>query len=83
MFACDVSPLLSSTPLFVGAWAHLLAGHPNLGFAAPHLYALPATDFNDVVSGNNGAYSAAAGFDYVTGRGSFMLNLLNQDIGSY
>jgi subtilase family serine protease len=38
----------------------------------PALYQLPQSDFHDVTSGNNGGYSAGAGYDLVTGRGSPM-----------
>lgn len=46
------------------------AGKSALGFLNPLLYPLgghPA--FRDIVSGNNGAYSASPGFDLVTGLG--------------
>ncbi|HET6632523.1 MAG TPA: protease pro-enzyme activation domain-containing protein [Rhodanobacteraceae bacterium] len=65
-----------SSPLFVASWARLLAAHPDLGFAGPHLYALPDDHFNDVTSGSNarpdsgGRYDAGPGYDLVTGRGS-------------
>jgi subtilase family serine protease len=59
-----------SAPLFAGAWARILQGNPTLGFAAPHLYALPASVFHDVKLGSNG-YSAQAGWDWATGLGSF------------
>ena len=35
----------------------------------PKLYALPAADFHDITSGNNG-FQAGAGYDLVTGRGT-------------
>ncbi len=41
----------------------------------PLLYSAPAADFHDITSGNNG-YSAQAGYDLVTGRGSPVANLL-------
>jgi kumamolisin len=43
-----------------------------VGFLQPVLYALPASDaaFHDIVSGNNGAFSAGPGWDPVTGLGS-------------
>lgn len=59
-----------SAPLFAGAWARLLQGNPDLGFAAPHLYTLPATALHDVIAGNNG-YLAKRGWDWATGLGSF------------
>lgn len=60
-----------ASPLFVGAWARILQDNPGLGFAAPHLYALPASALHDVVSGNNGQYIAKRGWDWATGLGSF------------
>lgn len=71
-----------SAPLFVGAWARLLAAHPALGFAAPCLYQIPAADYHDVTSGNNGYYYAQPGWDLATGFGSFKLASVNADIGS-
>jgi pseudomonalisin/xanthomonalisin len=62
-----------SAPLFAGIWARMLAGKSNLGFAAPHLYALPSSVYHDVTSGSNGGFSAAAGWDYTTGFGSFII----------
>jgi subtilase family serine protease len=38
------------------------------------LYQLPQSDFHDITSGGNGSYSAAAGYDLVTGRGSPIAN---------
>jgi kumamolisin len=55
-------------------WAALIAiinemkGSP-VGFVSPTLYADEA-DFHDITSGNNGAYSAAKGWDACTGLGS-------------
>jgi len=48
------------------------AGKPRLPFLNPLLYPLTDTNskaFRDITSGSNGAYSAAAGFDLVTGLG--------------
>ncbi|HUD14477.1 MAG TPA: hypothetical protein VMQ56_12555 [Terracidiphilus sp.] len=42
----------------------------RLGFISPSLYAQDASDFRDITVGNNGAYSAAAGWDPCTGLGS-------------
>lgn len=56
--------------LAAGAWARILQGNPGLGFAAPHLYALPAAALHDVRAGNNG-YLAKPGWDWATGLGSF------------
>ena len=64
-----------SSPLFVGFWARMIAAKgTGIGFAAPKLYALPATAFHDVVSGSNGGEKAAPGWDYTTGFGSIIMN---------
>ena len=43
--------------------------------ALTKLYALPASDFHDIITGNNG-YAAGAGYDLVTGRGTPIVNLV-------
>jgi hypothetical protein len=58
------------------------AGEPALSGASqtlPALYSLPATDFHDIVTGSNG-YTAQAGYDLVSGRGSPRANLVIQDL---
>jgi subtilase family serine protease len=60
-----------AAPLTAGAWARVLQSNPSLGFAAPHLYALPASARHDVLAGNNGGYLAKPGWDWATGLGSF------------
>ena len=57
----------------VAAGGTTLTG-PSQTLAA--LYSLPASDYNDVTSGSNGAYSAHVGYDEVTGLGSPKANLL-------
>ncbi|MFD8394475.1 protease pro-enzyme activation domain-containing protein [Streptomyces sp. NPDC059680] len=47
------------------------AGKARLGFANPALYSASGTGFHDITSGSNGAYSAAAGWDFTTGWGSY------------
>ncbi len=69
--------VIGGTSAVAPLWSGLIAllnqklGKP-VGFFQPALYALPAADkaFRDITSGNNGAYSAAAGWDAVTGLGS-------------
>ena len=60
-----------AAPLFAGAWARIFQGNRSLGFAAPHLYMLPASVLHDVRSGNNRGYIALPGWDWATGLGSF------------
>jgi kumamolisin len=47
------------------------AGKANLGFANPALYKASGTGFHDITSGSNGDYSAATGWDFTTGWGSY------------
>ncbi|MEV6510479.1 S53 family peptidase [Streptomyces sp. NPDC051642] len=47
------------------------AGKANLGFANPALYTASGTGFHDITSGSNGSYSAATGWDFTTGWGSY------------
>lgn len=69
-----------SAPLFAGAWARVIAAKgTDVGFAAPLLYALPASDFHDITSGSNGI-SATVGYDLATGRGEPIISALIADI---
>jgi kumamolisin len=58
-------------PLWAGLIARINAARPNgsVGFINPQLYASPDV-FNDITSGNNGAYKAAKGWDACTGLGT-------------
>ncbi|MER7923305.1 MULTISPECIES: S53 family peptidase [unclassified Streptomyces] len=47
------------------------SGKANLGFANPALYTANGTGFHDITSGSNGAYSAATGWDFTSGWGSY------------
>jgi kumamolisin len=66
--------VVGGTSAVAPLWAALIAiinemkGSP-VGFVSPTLYADEA-DFHDITSGNNGAYSAAKGWDACTGLGS-------------
>ncbi|GBQ88665.1 peptidase S53 propeptide [Acetobacter nitrogenifigens DSM 23921 = NBRC 105050] len=68
------STVIGGTSAVAPLWAALIAlaneknGHPA-GFVNARLYATP-TAFNDIVSGDNNGYSAAKGWDPVTGLGS-------------
>lgn len=70
------SGVIGGTSAVAPLWAGLIAlinqslGKP-VGFINPLLYqSNEAADFNDVTSGNNGAYSAGKGWDACTGLGS-------------
>ncbi len=47
----------------------------------PLLYSLPNSDFHDITTGNNG-YAAGPGYDLVTGRGSPIVNLVDNALGT-
>ncbi len=42
----------------------------------PAIYQMPQSDFHDITTGSNGAYSAGPGYDLVTGRGTPIANLV-------
>ena len=79
---------VGGTSLAAPMWAGLIAianqGRVRNGLTSlngqtqtlPMLYQAPASNFHDITSGSNGGYSAGAGFDAVTGRGSPVANLL-------
>ena len=69
------SQVIGGTSAVAPLWAALLAlinqkaGKPA-GFINAQLYASAESAFHDITSGNNGAYSAKAGWDACTGLGS-------------
>ncbi len=76
-----------ATPMWAGILAiadqgRALNGLPTLDGPSgtlPKIYALPASDFHDVTTGNNG-YAAGPGYDLVTGRGTPIVNLVVRDL---
>jgi subtilase family serine protease len=63
-----------AAPLFVGAWARVLQTNGKFfGFAGPVIYGLPAADFHDITSGDNGGGNIAVGYDLESGRGSMII----------
>ena len=82
---------VGGTSLSAPAWAGLIAiadqgrvisGLTTLDGATqtlPMLYALPAADFHDITTGNNG-YAATAAYDLVTGRGTPIVQKLMADL---
>ena len=69
--------VIGGTSAVAPLWAGLIAlinerFGKSAGFINPLLYksASTAADFNDITSGNNGAYSAGPGWDACTGLGS-------------
>jgi kumamolisin len=73
------APQWSGFMALVGEARHN-AGKATLGFLNPIIYGLSNADraqtFHDVTSGNNGAYTAGAGWDAVTGLGSMQADTL-------
>ena len=68
------SSVIGGTSAVAPLWAGLIAlsnaiNGNQAGFINPTLYAAPG-DLNDITSGNNGAFKAAAGWDACTGLGS-------------
>jgi xanthomonalisin len=69
-----------SSPLFVGAWARLIANQavdPSQP-AVDQIYAMPASFFHDVTGGNNRGYITRRGWDWASGRGSMDLSNFSQ-----
>ena len=70
------SLVIGGTSAVAPLWAGLIAlnnqqNGKSAGFIQPQIYAAKAaTAFNDIVSGNNGAFSAGPGWDACTGLGS-------------
>lgn len=66
-----------AAPLFTGFFARIQSANGNVvPFPAATLYQGAANNpswFNDVTQGSNGGYSAAPGWDYVTGFGSLIV----------
>jgi kumamolisin len=68
--------VVGGTSAVAPLWAGLIAVlnqnlNRRLGFVNPQLYAInQSAGFHDITQGNNGAFSAAAGWDPCTGLGS-------------
>jgi hypothetical protein len=81
---------IGGTSLACPCWAGIIADVDGLRVAAggtpldgptqtlPKIYQNPLTDFNDILTGNNG-FNALFGYDLVTGRGSPLLPSLVTD----
>jgi subtilase family serine protease len=87
--------VVGGTSLATPCWAGLIAiadqlraangGRPLNGATQtlPALYSLPSSDFHDITGGSNGLYTAAAGYDEVTGLGSPVANRLVPALATY
>ena len=63
--------------------ARAIAGNAPIGLLGPVIYPLHGTSaFNDITSGNNGAYSAGPGYDLCTGLGSPNITNLASVLGT-
>jgi hypothetical protein len=91
----SASPIkVGGTSLATPVWAGIIAltnqGRALNGLASldgpgqtlPRIYNLPAADFHDITSGNNG-YAAATGYDLVTGLGTPIVPKLVPDLGGF
>ena len=71
-----------SAPIFTGIWARMQSIYDNqAGFAGAWIYKQGAKTpkvFHDITVGNNGAFSAAPGWDYATGWGSIDIGAFNK-----
>jgi len=80
------APIWASFMSCVNQW---ISQNSPLGFANPLLYQLAqtsnyASDFHDIITGNNQYYPAEPGFDDATGLGSFNgLNLFNDLVNRF
>jgi hypothetical protein len=80
----------AAAPIWAGLFAiadqgrALAGGTPLTGNTQtlPALYSLAASDFHDIVHGNNG-YAAGTGYDLTSGRGTPIANLLVPDLAAY
>jgi kumamolisin len=82
------SLVIGGTSAVAPLWAGLIAlnnqqNGRSAGFIQPQIYAANAASaFNDIVSGNNGAFSAGPGWDACTGLGSPIGNKLIALLGN-
>ncbi len=89
--------VVGGTSLSAPCWAGLFAvanqgrsaaGQPTLNSTTPTdaqqaLYSLPQADFNSITSGSNGGYTAAAGYNMVTGLGTPVADRLVPGLVAY
>jgi len=86
---------VGGTSLSAPSWAgliaianqgRLLAGGSTLDGPSqtlPALYAIPASDYNDITTGSNGVFSAGIGYDEVTGLGSPIAPSLEASLSTF
>ncbi len=67
----------AGAPAWQGIWARVEGAHAGLGFAGPVIYGSePAGAFRDITIGDNSIYPCTPGWDYVTGRGTPVIETL-------
>jgi hypothetical protein len=80
---------VGGTSLAAPMWAGIIslanqgrknAGKGNLTNMPADIYSLSAGDFHDITTGGNGTYNAGPGYDFVTGRGTPIVNVLVPDL---
>lgn len=85
VYVAQVPLQVGGTSLSAPIWAGLTAlanagrhanGKASLGLLNPRLYALGGPNYRDIVEGDNGGWSAQAGYDLVTGLGAPRMNVL-------
>lgn len=82
------SMVVGGTSAIAPLWAGLIALlnvqlKRRLGFVNPGLYGINQSDgFNDITTGNNGGYSARAGWDECTGNGTPIANKLANSLST-
>lgn len=75
----------AGTPQWAGLIAianqgRALSGAGSLRNTPANVYQITASDYHDVRSGSNGSFAAGTGYDFVTGRGSPVANLVIRDL---
>jgi subtilase family serine protease len=85
---------VGGTSFATPAWGAIIAianqGRARLGEGSldgptqtlPAIYQMSAAAFHDITSGSNGAFAAGPGYDFVTGRGSPIVNLVVAGLGA-
>lgn len=70
--------IIGGTSIAAPAFAAYLACIDNNKFITPLLYNMPSATFNDVINGTNGGYKAYAGYDFCSGFGSIVGDVLTR-----
>jgi len=75
--------VIGGTSIVAPAVAAYIAIVNSTQFITPLLYSAPSSNFHDILSGSNGAYTSKTGYDNTTGLGSFIgTSLATQIVGT-